>query len=216
VIAPSDQRDRPIGRTLGDEPVVQFSESPAPPRADARRNREAVLEAAVRLLGERPDASMQEVADASGVGRTTVYRHFPNREALVKGLFMRVVNESLAMSWRLVEQDPPADELYRRMGREALEITYRYRFLRAHNELLEPALEEAGVGLPNDPMMDYLERAQERGELRADMPTRWLFLVAHAVITQAVDQAADGDLDVGRAGELAGETLVAAFVIPKD
>jgi len=172
-----------------------------------------VLEAAVRLLGERPDASMQEVADASGVGRTTVYRHFPNREELVRGLFTRVINESMAMSWRLVEQDPPAADLYRQMGREALEITYRYRFLRAHNEMLEDALSEAGVGLPNDPMFDYLSRAQKRGELRADMPVQWLFSVAHVVITQAVDAAADGDMDPERAGELAGETLVAAFVI---
>lgn len=189
------------------------TESSAPPRADARRNREAVLEAAVRLLGDRPDASMQEVADASGVGRTTVYRHFPSREDLVKGLFQRVVNESMAMSWRLVEQDPPAAELYRRMGREALEITYRYRFLRAHDDLLEGAMADAGVGLPNDPMFDYLKRKQEQGELRADMPAQWLFSVAHVVITEAVDQAADGDLDPSRAGELAGETLVAAFVI---
>ena len=189
------------------------ADTTSPPRADARRNREAVLEAAVRLLGERPDASMQEVADASGVGRTTVYRHFPNRDELVKGLFMRVVNESMAMSWRLVEQDPPAAELYRQMGREALEITYRYRFLRAHNDLLEDALTEAGVGLPNDPMVEYLTRAQGRGELRADMPAQWLFSIAHVVITEAVDQAAEGDLDPERAGELAGETLVAAFVV---
>ncbi len=192
---------------------MSAAETTASPRADARRNREAVLEAAVRLLGERPDASMQEVADASGVGRTTVYRHFPNREDLVKALFMRVINESMAMSWRLVEQDPPAAELYRQMGREALEITYRYRFLRAHNDMLEDALTEAGVGLPNDPMVEYLTRAQKRGELRADMPAQWLFSVAHVVITEAVDQAADGDLDPERAGELAGETLVAAFVV---
>ena len=192
---------------------MSAAETTAPPRADARRNREAVLEAAVRLLGERPDASMQEVADASGVGRTTVYRHFPNRDELVKGLFMRVVNESMAMSWRLVEQDPHAADLYRQMGREALEITYRYRFLRAHNDMLEDALTEAGVGLPNDPMVDYLTRAQERGELRDDMPAQWLFSIAHVVITEAVDQAADGDLDPARAGELAGETLVAAFVV---
>ncbi len=125
---------------------MSAAETTASPRADARRNREAVLEAAVRLLGDRPDASMQEVAEASGVGRTTVYRHFPNREDLLKALFMRVINESMAMSWRLVEEDPHAADLYRQMGREALEITYRYRFLRAHNDMLESALAEAGVG----------------------------------------------------------------------
>ncbi len=192
---------------------VNAPETQASTRADARRNREAVLEAAITLLGERPDASMQEVADASGVGRTTVYRHFPNRDELVKGLFERVVNESLAMSWRLVEQDPPAAELYRRMGLESLEITSRYRFLRAHKELLDDALEEAGVGLPNDPMFDYIQRKQDAGELRADMPAQWLFSVAFMVITAAVDQAADGGLDRERAGQLAGETLVSAFVI---
>lgn len=191
---------------------MNATETTTAPRADARRNREAVLEAAVRLLGERPEASMQEVADASGVGRTTVYRHFPNRDDLVKGLFERVVNEAMAMSWRLVEQDPPAAELYRRMGREALEITDRYRFLRAHDGV-EGAMEDAGLGLPNDPMFDYIQRKQSAGELRADMPAQWLFSVAHAVITEAVDQAADGDLDRTRAGELAGETLVSAFVV---
>jgi AcrR family transcriptional regulator len=207
-----DMRDQGIAPTVDFGRSVTTSDNPAP-RADARRNREAVLEAAIKLLGERPDASMQEVADASGVGRTTVYRHFPNRESLVKGLFVRVVNESLAMSWRLVEEDPPAGDLYRRMGREALEITYRYRFLRAHNEMLAEVLEEAGVGLPNDPMVDYLKRAQERGELRPDMPVEWFFSVAQAVISQAVDSAIDGDFERDRAGELAGETLVSAFVL---
>jgi len=192
---------------------VSATPTTASPRADARRNREAVLEAAVRLLGERPDASMQEVAEASGVGRTTVYRHFPTREDLLQALFMRVINASMAMSWRLVEENPHAADLYRRMGREALEITYRYRFLRAHNDMLESALAEAGVGLPNDPMVDYLTRAQERGELRSDMPAQWLFSIAHVVITEAVDQAGDGDLDPERSGELAGETLVSAFVV---
>ncbi len=52
------------------------------PRQDAMRNRETVVEAGMKLLGEDPTASMQEVADRSGLGRSTVYRHFPNREAL--------------------------------------------------------------------------------------------------------------------------------------
>jgi hypothetical protein len=78
--------------------------------------------------------------------------------------------------------------------------------------MLESAMVDAGVGLPNDPMFDYLTRAQERGELRSDMTVQWMFSVAHVVITEAVDQAAEGDLDTERAGELAGETLVAAFV----
>ncbi len=58
-----------------------------PQRADARRNRRKVLDAAKRLFAERGlDAPMDEIAAAAGVGVGTVYRHFPNKEDLLEAL----------------------------------------------------------------------------------------------------------------------------------
>ncbi|MBB5853340.1 TetR/AcrR family transcriptional regulator [Amycolatopsis umgeniensis] len=55
------------------------------PRADAERNRARVLEAARALFAERgDDVQMPEIARAAGVGVGTVYRHFPDRQALVE------------------------------------------------------------------------------------------------------------------------------------
>jgi serine phosphatase RsbU (regulator of sigma subunit) len=54
------------------------------PREDARRNRERIAEAAGRLLTQSPSASLADIATAAGVSRSTIYRHFPNREALVE------------------------------------------------------------------------------------------------------------------------------------
>jgi serine phosphatase RsbU (regulator of sigma subunit) len=51
-------------------------------RSDAERNREAILEAAARLMEQSPGASLADVADAAGVSRSTVHRHFGSREAL--------------------------------------------------------------------------------------------------------------------------------------
>lgn len=52
-------------------------------RADARRNRERVLEAAESVFGERgAAASTEAVARRAGVGIGTVFRHFPTKEAL--------------------------------------------------------------------------------------------------------------------------------------
>jgi AcrR family transcriptional regulator len=55
-----------------------------PMRADARRNRESILAAARALFAsERPDVQIDEVARRAGVGVGTVYRHFPDKEALM-------------------------------------------------------------------------------------------------------------------------------------
>ena len=68
-------------------------------RADARRNRERIIEAARELFaGERPNVQMDEVAHRAGVGVGTVYRHFPDKEALMGELVRQrfdLFNENL-------------------------------------------------------------------------------------------------------------------------
>ena len=52
------------------------------PRKDAKRNREAILQAARELFAESADVAMCEVARRAGVGQATLYRNFPDRSAL--------------------------------------------------------------------------------------------------------------------------------------
>jgi AcrR family transcriptional regulator len=59
-----------------------------PLRADARRNRERLLEAAVRAFSqEGPEVTLDAIAKDAGVGIGTLYRHFPTREALVEAAY---------------------------------------------------------------------------------------------------------------------------------
>jgi AcrR family transcriptional regulator len=51
-------------------------------RSDARRNREAILEAGRELFADSADVPMCQVARRAGVGQATLYRHFPDRGAL--------------------------------------------------------------------------------------------------------------------------------------
>src|SRR6476646_613671 len=56
-------------------------------RADARRNREAVIAAAKKLFADQGlEAQMPDVAKAAKVGVGTVYRHFPTKEDLIAAL----------------------------------------------------------------------------------------------------------------------------------
>ena len=70
-------------------------------RADARRNREKVLEAARVVFSEHGrDAQMDDIARRAGVGVGTVYRHFPTKEALIEALmvaaFQTIADHALA------------------------------------------------------------------------------------------------------------------------
>ncbi|MGQ0843324.1 MAG: TetR/AcrR family transcriptional regulator [Sporichthyaceae bacterium] len=59
-----------------------------PLRADARRNRDALLEVAVKAFSvDGPQASLESIAAAAGVGIGTLYRHFPTRDAFVEAAY---------------------------------------------------------------------------------------------------------------------------------
>jgi AcrR family transcriptional regulator len=82
------------------------------PRADAVRNRERVLEAAKAVFGQGgPEASLEAVAKAAGVGIGTLYRHFPTREALFEAVYRREVDQLGDLADRLARKADPVGAL---------------------------------------------------------------------------------------------------------
>lgn len=63
-------------------------QSPRPARSDAVRNRELLLQTASRMIDERgvEAVTMSAVAEAAGVGKGTLYRHFPSKTQLIEEL----------------------------------------------------------------------------------------------------------------------------------
>lgn len=80
-------------------------------RADARTNRERILGAARLALAADPEASMFSIARAAGVGQGTLYRHFPNREALVLAVYRQGVEELAELGPALLASHPPKQAL---------------------------------------------------------------------------------------------------------
>lgn len=77
-------------------------------RADARRNRERLLEVAVRAFSQDgPDATLDAIAKEAGVGIGTLYRHFPTREALIEASYRNELARLCDAAPDLLEEMPP-------------------------------------------------------------------------------------------------------------
>jgi len=77
-------------------------------RADARRNRDKLLEVARVAFAEHGvDTSLEEIARRAGVGIGTLYRHFPTREHLVEVIYRREVEALCAAAGDLARDYPP-------------------------------------------------------------------------------------------------------------
>lgn len=77
-------------------------------RADARRNREKLLQAAAELFGRADgEVPLEAVADRAGVGIGTLYRNFPTREALVEATYRREVAQIAGAMDELLAANPP-------------------------------------------------------------------------------------------------------------
>jgi AcrR family transcriptional regulator len=80
-----------------------------PTRADARRNRERLLAAALEVFArEGTDVSLDVVARSAGVGIGTLYRHFPTREALFEAAYRNEVAQLCDVEELLRERPPDA------------------------------------------------------------------------------------------------------------
>jgi AcrR family transcriptional regulator len=79
-----------------------------PLRADARRNREKIVNAARAIVAEQGEAAqIDDVARKAGVGVGTVYRHFPNKDALMGELVRMCVVECTTLARSLADREDP-------------------------------------------------------------------------------------------------------------
>jgi AcrR family transcriptional regulator len=91
-----------ITTETGTETLIQ-----RPKRADARRNYEKVLTAARQAFAEGGESTaLEEIARRAGVGIGTLYRHFPNRQALLEALYVDEVEEMCRSAAELDGSDP--------------------------------------------------------------------------------------------------------------
>lgn len=127
----------------------------------------AILEGAARIFARQGDqANMNDVAAAAGVARATVYRYFPNREALLEALAQATVSDVDARlaSARINEVAP--EEGIARAVRALVDVGDSFVLLARERVRSDPERFERRV---IQPLRQLFERGQEEGDIRPDI-----------------------------------------------
>jgi AcrR family transcriptional regulator len=140
------------------------------PRADARRNRAAVIKAAKRLFADQGlDAQMPDVAKAAKVGVGTVYRHFPTKDDLIAALAAERFERLAEKAREGIEGDDSWEGLCDFI-RFAAQIQADDRGLCEVMGSRPDVMDASARAVGLDALCDKLvKRAQRSGELRKDL-----------------------------------------------
>ncbi|MBB6343707.1 TetR/AcrR family transcriptional regulator [Nonomuraea muscovyensis] len=176
-------------------------------RADAERNIARIVSAARTLLSSDPNATTDDIAQAAGVGRMTLYGHFRTRADLVEAALVdalragdeiltsidlagdarEAMTRLLASSWELV-----AESAALLTAAQGVLPTGRVRELHAE---------------PVQRMAELIRRGQDQGAFRTDLPTDWLVSVVHYILHGAADEVRAGRLASHDAAEVVTKSV---------
>jgi AcrR family transcriptional regulator len=165
-----------------------------PMRADARRNVELLLAAARDAFAEHgPNASLDDIARQAGVGPGTLYRHFPNRLALLEAAYRDVVDNLCAEGESLLEAEPPGEALVGWLRRFVGYVAVKHGLAAA---LSREVGKDSAVFAESRTRVHaiggaLLARAKDAGAIRPDADLADVFQLVSA-IAQAGEQSPEG------------------------
>ena len=147
---------------------------------------ERIIAAAMRVLAEDTAASMVEVAAATGIGRATLYRHFPSRRALIDAIRSQAMRDCREVLAGAGLDDGPATEALGRVVRALVPVLDRYRVLldAPPADLSDPeqrALKAAVEG----PLLAVLRRGRREGDIAPGLPDGFLYELVSGVLRAA-------------------------------
>jgi len=141
------------------------------PRADALRNRERIVAAAREMFTEHgAEVPFDEIARRAGVGNATVYRNFPDRDALVREVICSVMDRTVEQAERALAESDDAFDALSRFAHEAADarISALCPMVAVTFDKYHPDLEAARERFERLVEM-LMERARAAGQLRSDV-----------------------------------------------
>lgn len=164
-------------------------------RADAVRSINAIETAAIEVLATRPDTGMEDIAEAAGVSRQTIYAHYPSRESLMRAVLERLTAQTLADIESVPVREGRAFEALLGMVETSWRGFSRHRLLLRH---ASAALSGDDSQALHQPVFARFRRLIESGlasgEFDRQLDAQWLLGTTFALGHLAGDEVAAGRL----------------------
>lgn len=192
----------PTGGTPPGEATAQ-----RPLRADSMRTREAIKEHALRVLAERPNASLEDIAHAAGINRSTLHRHFARRENLMDALRSTIVDEIELLHRESREAGGTHAEQLGRIVRRLVHVGAHFSFYLEIWEELSQAGDLRTLGM----WAQVIVGAVMEGDVRSDLPMEWIAKFIGGTVLSATSLVHDGVIPVERAADLAADAVLAGL-----
>jgi AcrR family transcriptional regulator len=144
------------------------------PRVDAQRNRERIVAAAATAFAQTgADTSVEEIATAAGVAVVTLYRHFPDRDALIRGVGRDAFARALAEAQAAVAEEPTAWDALTRILSQSQPLRLSLQFVLASPAAREVMMSDDEARALKRGIFELLDEAvqaaQAEGSVRTDV-----------------------------------------------
>ncbi|WEK61011.1 MAG: TetR/AcrR family transcriptional regulator [Candidatus Microbacterium colombiense] len=150
-----------------------------PMRADARRNRDAIVAAARTAFDRDEQLRFDDFAHRAGVGVGTLYRHFPTREALAVAVYQDEVTALCARA--RASTRPPGEALAAFLRGFADYVIAHAALARTLAALVGPDVQADGGTELERTVGELMARASAAGAIRADIPSGAVLVILHGI-----------------------------------
>lgn len=148
-------------------------------RADARRNRDAIIAAARSVFEQDEQLRFDDFAARAGVGVGTLYRHFPTREALAAAVYR---GEVAALCEQARDSTRPPGESLDAFVRAFVDYMVEHAALaRTLAAVVDPATQAEGGSELERTVADLMGRAAADGAIRDDVTAGAVLIALHGV-----------------------------------
>ena len=172
------------------------------------RAEQKILDAALTVFSRNPLATLDQVAEAAGMGRATLYRHFPGKKALMRELTLEAHQRCLGALSPIVQGAEPPLQRLEKAVETLIPLGAAFHFLAYEPWHSDDAVLERAYEAYLDQWAALLAEVQRAGHVADDLPLAWLATSLDMLLYGAWESITSGEIAPKQAAALTLRTFL--------